>query len=973
MIHSLIRLRKQLALTVTTSFVLTPIVAYSVASIFKMPTNVSFFLTPFGLVLASICLLLTTWVFFFSYNFLNPVFEWLKKNSSTSSTTNLPESLSAHLHSFTTTYWSFFLSYILFVPSIHFWFIETPSSTAAYGALLQFMLLNLVIAVTVAMPGFFYSLNLLGAISRYTGLDYVHVSMRTKILIIGGFMPLLMTTIFLKYYWWKTGLLPTEILITWALLGIAAFVTTSLFLFGFNQALSPVKHITSNTHGSTNHEHLAERLTPRSTDEMGLLVQMLGKLFKRLGDQEAHVHAIVEHAAEGIIILNRSHKIETVNPAAEQLFGFGIDDILTKDFSWLIPSFSHNAQDYMQGEHEVEAQHRSGHMLTMSLRMTQMVMDKKIFYNCMLSDISERKATEKMLIQAEARYRDLVETAHDLVWSMDNKGRWTYLNKAVTNIYGYQADEMLFKHYSDYQLPESRDRDLSALETILNGNEVVGYETVHLNKKGEQIHISFNAKPTMNTDGSVAYITGTARDITSKKAYENELTYQAQHDSLTGIFNRKFFQQELERVVSRVARSAADCAVFYMDLDQFKYVNDTVGHAAGDKLLLETTALLRNHIREGDLLARFGGDEFTVLLYNIEREEACTVAEGLRKLFENYQFMDSGKSFNVTLTLGIACITNQTASADEVLSQADIACNIAKANGRNRIHIAEPGNNEKDGLANDMGWANRVRDAFENDNFSLVYQPIFSVDNGEVNDYEVLLRMQRENGDVILPGGFMPAAERFGLVHNVDRWVATRAITHLDELTRKYNRELRFAINLSGRAFEDKELLPLIKGLINDSSLSPSQLTFEITETAAIANLQDATRFITKLKDLGCEFALDDFGSGFCSFSYLKKLPVDKLKIDGSFVKNLASTHVDQAMVQSMNQIAHALGKKTIAEFVENAQTLEILKNYGVDFAQGNYLGLPTSKILSPMDFQNIQNTNSSGNSKSDSDLIVLN
>ena len=964
MVYSLLRLRKQLALAVTLSFVATPIVAYSVASIFKMPTDISFFLTPTGLILAGICALLAIWVFLFSYNFLNPALAWLEQQSQTNSTsTPLPENLSSHLHSFSNTYWSFFLSYILFIPTIHFWFIEAPTNSTAYAALLQFMLLNLVIAVTVAMPGYFYSLNLLGMLSRYTGLSYVHVSMRTKILLIGGFIPLLMTTIFLKYYWWKTGILPAEILVTWGLLGLASFVTTSIFLYGLNQALSPVKYIASAAN-IVNHEQLAERLTPRSTDEMGLLVQMLGKLFKRLGDKEAQVHAIVEHAAEGIIVLNRQCKIETVNPAAEQLFGFTADEVAHKDFTWLVPSFSRNMQAYTQDEHEIEAQHRNGHMLTMSLRITQMVMDKQIYYNCMLSDISERKATEKMLIQAEARYRDLVETAHDLVWSMDNKGRWTYLNKAVTNIYGYEAEEMLFKHYSDYQLPESRDRDLSAIETILSGKELVGYETIHVDKEGNRKHISFNAKPTLNPDGSVAYITGTARDITSKKAYENELTYQAQHDSLTGLYNRKFFQQELERVVSRVARSAADCAVFYMDLDQFKYVNDTVGHGAGDRLLIETTHLLRKHLREGDLLARFGGDEFTVLLYNLARDEACTVAEGIRKLFENYQFVDSGQSFNVTISLGIACITNQSTSADDVLSQADIACNIAKSNGRNNVHIAEPGKNEQDGLANDMGWANRVRDAFENDHFSLVYQPIICVASGAVNDYEVLLRMQRENGEIILPGGFMPAAERFGLVHNVDRWATTRAITHLDELSTLHNKNLRFAINLSGRAFEDKQLLPLIRGLIEDSSLCPSQLTFEITETAAIANLRDASKFITQLKDLGCEFALDDFGSGFCSFSYLKKLPVDKLKIDGAFVKNLAETHVDQAMVKSMNQIAHALGKKTIAEFVENSQTLQLLKDYGVDFAQGNYLGIPSESIHPAMDFKIV---------KDESPEIILN
>ena len=212
----------------------------------------------------------------------------------------------------------------------------------------------------------------------------------------------------------------------------------------------------------------------------------------------------------------------------------------------------------------------------------------------------------------------------------------------------------------------------------------------------------------------------------------------------------------------------------------------------------------------------------------------------------------------------------------------------------------------------------------------------------------------------------MPAAERFGLVHNVDRWVVTKALTQLDELSAKFNNNLRFAINLSGRAFEDKQLLPLIRGLIDDSQLSASQLTFEITETAAIANLRDASKFISRLKDLGCEFALDDFGSGFCSFSYLKKLPVDKLKIDGAFVKNLAESQVDQAMVLSMNQIAHALGKKTIAEFVENEQTLQLLKSYGVNYAQGNYLGIPTAQIKSSVDFQNIAPNN-------DSDVIVLN
>jgi diguanylate cyclase (GGDEF)-like protein len=393
-----------------------------------------------------------------------------------------------------------------------------------------------------------------------------------------------------------------------------------------------------------------------------------------------------------------------------------------------------------------------------------------------------------------------------------------------------------------------------------------------------------------------------------------------------------------------VARSGADCALLYLDLDQFKYINDTLGHAAGDRLLVECAQMLRDHLREGDLLARFGGDEFTVLLYNVDIHAARHVADHIRTLFENYRFYESGNNFNVTVSIGISAITPESGSADEILSHADLACNIAKSQGRNCLHLFNPADKQKDGMAEDMGWASRVRDAFENDKFNLAYQPIVSIHDGHIHDYEVLLRMKLDDGDAILPGGFMPAAERFGLINQVDRWTVKTAMYKLANL-HKTDPTIRFAINLSGRAFEDKELLPLIHGILTDTGLEPSALTFEITESAAISNLAAATKFIYQLKDMGCEFALDDFGTGFSSFAYLKNLPVDKLKIDGSFVKGLADTRMDQAMVQSMNQIAHALGKKTIAEFVENEATLDMLRAYGVDYAQGYYLSKPKPSI----------------------------
>jgi len=376
----------------------------------------------------------------------------------------------------------------------------------------------------------------------------------------------------------------------------------------------------------------------------------------------------------------------------------------------------------------------------------------------------------------------------------------------------------------------------------------------------------------------------------------------------------------------------------------FKYINDTLGHAAGDRLLLECSELLQKHTRDADLLARFGGDEFTVLLHDVEQQSALQVAESIRLLFENYRFMDAGKTFNVTCSIGIAMLNRHAGSGEEVLSHADLACNIAKSLGRNCLHLYDPGDKQRDGMAEDMGWASRVRDAYENDHFKLTFQPIVNLQSGLTEDYEVLLRMTLDGGEAILPGGFLPAAERFGLIHQVDRWTVRNAMLYLADL-HEQNKQIRFAINLSGRAFEDRELLPLIKNLLEESQLNPVNLTFEITESAAISNLAEATRFIYQLKDIGCQFALDDFGTGFSSFAYLKHLPVDKLKIDGSFVKGLAGSDIDQAMVRSMNQIAHALGKQTIAEFVENKKTLDLLREFGIDYAQGHYLGKPGSII----------------------------
>lgn len=939
--QALWQIQQRFFFSIIISFSLTPIIGYWVAIFLGLTNAEVLFQQPTVTILIFSYLALTGWACFYFNRFLKPLNKWLLENPGSSF---IPEKYDQHLRGFTDSYWAFFLIYILIIPSIQHWFGGFPQSHSGYSSLLQFMLLQLVISLLVGMPGYLYALSLLGQLAEFTGLRSVQIGMKTKMLLIGAYIPLLMTTIMLKYYWWRTDYLSTEILLAWGSLGLTAFALAFIAIRGLNQALMPVYNFI-NSSGATHYPSLIKRLRPHSTDEIGYLVQTLGNVFKRLQGQEAHTQAIIDTAAEAIIVINSEYLIESFNPAAEKVFGYTGFEIRNKPIDWIIPDFpKHDIVQNMLIEMETSGLNKKDIEFPVSMRISEMRIDSDIFYTCMIADISARQASAKLLMDAEARYRNLVVTAHDLVWSMDKDGNWTYLNDAASRIYGYTAEEMLFHNYAEFQDPHSKERDQEAFEQVLQGSELVNYETIHLDKNNQQRHVSFNARPNIDDDGNIISVTGTARDITEQKAFEHELTYQAQHDNLTGLYNRNYFQQELERVVSRVARNAASCALLYMDLDQFKYVNDTLGHVAGDKLLQEVTHMLQRNLREGDLLARFGGDEFTILLYNIEEENAEKISENIRALFEAYRFIEEGKSFNVTCSIGVAIIDSNCSSASEALSRADLACNISKSQGRNRVHLHDPRDKQKDGMAEDMGWAARVRDAFENNNFNLVYQPIVAIDDGEIHTYEVLLRMTMDNGNIILPGGFMPAAERFGLIKNVDRWAVSNAMCRLVDL-HKTDNNIRFAINLSGHAFEDTKLLPMISDILQNNKLEPSALTFEITETAAIANLAAATQFIYKLKDMGCQFALDDFGSGFCSFTYLKHLPVDKLKIDGSFVQGMADTHIDQAMVQSMNQIAHALGKKTIAEFVENKQTLDLLREYGVDYAQGHFCGRPTNNI----------------------------
>ncbi|HEX9625351.1 MAG TPA: EAL domain-containing protein [Acidiferrobacterales bacterium] len=561
-----------------------------------------------------------------------------------------------------------------------------------------------------------------------------------------------------------------------------------------------------------------------------------------------------------------------------------------------------------------------------------------------MHDVSELTHAQLALAESESRFFDIIETAHDLVWSVDRDGRWTYINQAARQIYGRSPDDLVGRSFFELIHADYVEHDLDTFRNVLEGKEIVQYETVHLHSDGDIRYLSFNIKPKTDPDWSIVGAMGTARDITEQKLYQHRLEHLAEHDVLTGLHNRHYFENELERAVALASRNSASFGLLYIDLDNFKYVNDTLGHAAGDQLLLELAQLLQGRLRQGDVLARFGGDEFTVLLHDVDGPVLRQVAQSYHELFKAYTFFQGEKVFDIRVSIGAALIDGQVSSASEVLAQADLACGLAKSRGRNQAHVFNPADTAMAEMASEVSWSRKINEALEHDGFVLYFQPIVRIRDNVIDQYEVLLRMRGENGEMIAPGAFLSAAERFGLVHAIDRWVVEHAIMRLAALHRD-GRQLSFAINLSGRAFEDPELLPAIRQALAGSALDGASLTFEITETAAISHIANAKEFIEELRALGCRFALDDFGSGFSSYGYLKFLPADYLKIDGGFVQELAHDPVDQAIVQSMNQVAHALGKWTIAESVENEHSLRLLRAYGVDYAQGYHLGRPSAEL----------------------------
>jgi len=622
-------------------------------------------------------------------------------------------------------------------------------------------------------------------------------------------------------------------------------------------------------------------------------------------------------------------------------FGMILQQILQRVLSRPILDMVASAQEFTHENQAARFNERRSDELGYLAKFVNEALDSSLQQQRELE--TSRKALIKEKIQAEITLHSIM----DGVITTDEDDTVVYLNPVAERLMGLtasQAKEMPLSSILHLVHEDTGDMLSSPTLACLESKqvEVLENHAALVRNDGKTIPIEATIAPMRNDEGDVMGAVMVFQDVSQERKLNRQLSYQASHDVLTGLYNRHKFEEQVESALMNVDVEDRHHALCYIDLDQFKIVNDTCGHVAGDELLRQLSEILKYCIREGDVLARLGGDEFGLLLENCVLKQAAQVAEKLRQSVKDFRFIWDDKTFEIGASVGVVGISRENMDLSNILASADMACYAAKDMGRNRVHVYEPSDVMLAERHGQMHWAGRITRALEEHRMVLFEQPVVAIKGIEksADHCEVLLRMKGENNEVIGPDAFIPAAERYNLMPRVDRWVISQVFQNLGQ-TSCIGTDKVVAINLSGTSLADEGLLSFVLSEAESLQVDLTHVCFEITETAAISNLSKATQFINGLRSKGCRFSLDDFGSGLSSFTYLKNLPVDYIKIDGSFVVDMLDDPIDRTMVEAIVQVGHVMGVQVIAEWVEDEATLELLKKMGVDYAQGYYLGRP--------------------------------
>lgn len=677
------------------------------------------------------------------------------------------------------------------------------------------------------------------------------------------------------------------------------------------------------------------------------------RIERAISASEARFRTWVEHANDMITVLSADGMIRFETPSVRRILGYEpreivgerlFDRVHPDDVAELKRSFEYVAANPGQVvTNQYRFQHKNGSWRTLESVGKCVSTDdgKEIVSDA--RDITDRQEIEDALRASKERFQDFAETAAEYFWETDACLCFTYVSERFQEKTGLVPEAVLGRHRSE--VFASNLEDLSQweahIEVLDKRLAYSDFEIKQLYPDGTMKVFLESGKPVFEGDNRFVGYRGIGRDVTLSHILSQRLSYQASHDMLTGLINRQYFDERLQRVIDSARNEQSEHVLCYLDLDQFKVINDTCGHVAGDGLLRQLATILKDKVRSRDSIARLGGDEFGVLMEHCSLEQGERVAKMLHEAVEAFRFSWEEAEFKIGVSIGLVPINESSVAVTEVLSAADAACYIAKDRGRNRIHIYRDDDADVAKRHGEMQWVTRINRALDEGQLLLYYQPIVpltehhSVASGPGERFEVLLRLRDGEDGVVTASEFLPAAERYSLSARIDQWVVKSVLEWLQEHSEQLDRLHSCSINLSGHSLADEVFPDFVVDQLQTSKVPAEKICFEVTETAAIANLSAATRFMARLKSMGCKFALDDFGSGLSSFAYLKTLPVDYLKIDGFFVKNVASNPIDHAMVKSIHEIARVMGKQTIAEYADDESVLEALRDIGVDYAQG--------------------------------------
>jgi diguanylate cyclase (GGDEF)-like protein/PAS domain S-box-containing protein len=675
---------------------------------------------------------------------------------------------------------------------------------------------------------------------------------------------------------------------------------------------------------------------------------------QQLIESENHFRNVIEHVTDIVCIVDADGEIKFLNNAVEKLLGYRVDELKSGQAgAHAIPEDRERIQqavtDVLNDPELVVSgvyryQHKDGSIKVLEVTRQQIRhfdSNQEVSIIVHARDVTSQHLAEQALKQSEDRLRDFAETGADWFWEQDADLRFTYLSGNYPGVERMAAEEIIGKTREEIAINNNfkAEKWRQLAQKLESREPFYNFEYSYLLHDGSEIVVRISGKPKFNDRGQFIGYRGTGIDITESYLLSQQLNYQASHDPLTGLVNRREFELRLSRVVKGCREDKSEHALCYIDLDQFKVVNDTCGHDAGDELLRQIAALLEDKVRKRDTIARLGGDEFGLLLERCTMNQANRVAETVREAIDQFRFMWAGRNFRLGASIGVIPINFSSGNIANVMRSADAACYTAKDAGRNRIHVYNEDSFEVAQRHQEMQRIVELNHAFDEGRFVLYQQPIHSLNpekNGHGHFSEVLVRMIDEDGFPVLPANFLPTAERYNMAIQLDTWVVNGALDWLVS-----DPQVRCTINLSGMSIADEGFLRYMLEVIDEKEVDASRICLEITETAAIQNLTRANHFIHQLRNCGCYFALDDFGSGLSSFAYLKTLPVDYLKIDGFFVRDMVDDRINFELVKSINDVGHVMGKRTIAEFVENEATLDALRETGVDYAQGFSIAKP--------------------------------